>query len=522
MKANPLILLIVLLFISFIPQQTPTHYKPSEQLEELFTNVQLGHVFPDSKTFVDARPKFPPEQILQKYRKVRNQQNFDLAAFVAGNFELPEHAGTDFALNPNLSMAEHIINHWDYLTREADEKKPFSTLIPLPNDYIVPGGRFREIYYWDSYFTMHGLAASGRMELVESMLNNFAYLIDSLGFIPNGNRTYYLSRSQPPFFSSMLSLYQHHKGTRAALPYLPQLLKEYSFWMEGLEEVSERKPAAFHVVRMPDGSILNRYYDRKAAPRPESYVEDVKLASQLPEEERAKLYTNIRSAAESGWDFSSRWFRDNQSLATIHTTDIIPVDLNSLLYHLETTIAELYFANGQEDKASQFEQLASRRKEALEKWLWDEQRQFYIDYDFVAGTPTPSLSLAAVYPLYYGLASEDRARKVGEKLAADFLKPGGLVTTLVETGEQWDSPNGWAPLQWLAVKGLEAYDMPELSQEIASRWLKVNRRVFQETGKMMEKYNVIDTTLVGGGGEYPLQDGFGWTNGVDIALINLE
>ncbi len=522
MKANPLILSIALLFISFIPQSNTTHYKPSEQLGVLFTSIQMGHVFPDSKTFVDARAKFPPEQILQKYRKTHKSRQFDLGKFVSENFDLPAHAGSNFALNPGLSMAEHIINHWDYLTREADEKEKFSTLIPLPNDYIVPGGRFREIYYWDSYFTMHGLAASGRMELVERMLDNFAYLIDELGFIPNGNRTYYLSRSQPPFFSSMVALYQHHKGTEAALPYLPQLLKEYSFWMDGIEEVNARNQAALHVVRMPDGSILNRYYDRKAEPRPESYAEDVKLASHLPEDERPKLYNDIRSAAESGWDFSSRWFKDNNSLASIHTTDIVPVDLNSLLYHLETTISELYFASGREEKASQFEALAQQRKAAIEKWLWDEQRQFYIDYDFVEEAPTPSLSLAAVYPLYYGLASEERAQKVSKKLASDFLKPGGLVTTLAATGEQWDAPNGWAPLQWLAVKGLENYDMPELSQEIAARWLKVNRKVFQETGKMMEKYNVIDTTLIGGGGEYPLQDGFGWTNGVDIALINRE
>jgi alpha,alpha-trehalase len=522
MKVNPLILSIALLFISFIPQSNTSHYRPAEQLEELFTNIQLGHVFPDSKTFVDARPKFAPEQILQKYRKSRDKKSFRLDQFVAENFKLPGHSESNFALNPNLSMAEHIINHWDYLTREADEKENFSSLIPLPNDYIVPGGRFREIYYWDSYFTMHGLAASGRKELVKSMLNNFAYLIDELGFIPNGNRTYYLSRSQPPFFSSMVALYQHHHGTQAALPYLPQLLKEYSFWMEGLEDVNARKQAAHHVVRMPDGSILNRYYDRKAEPRPESYAEDVELASHLPEEERARLYTDIRSAAESGWDFSSRWFKDNNSLASIHTTDIIPVDLNSLLYHLETTISELYFAGGQEEKANRFEKLALQRKAAIEKWLWDEQRQFYIDYDFVSGAPTPSLSLAAVYPLYYDIASEERAQLVGKKLASDFLKAGGLVTTLAETGEQWDSPNGWAPLQWLAVKGLENYDMPELSQEIAARWLKVNRKVFQETGKMMEKYNVVDTTLIGGGGEYPLQDGFGWTNGVDIALINRE
>lgn len=522
MKQNTLILLITLFFLGFIPQSTTTYYKPSEQLKELFEAIQLGHIFPDSKTFVDAQAKYPPEEILHKYRLARNKENFDLQRFVLENFILPEHAGGQFLTNPNLSMDEHILNHWDYLMREADEEseRSLSTLIPLPHSYIVPGGRFREIYYWDSYFTMHGLAASGRMDLVESMLNNFAYLIDELGFIPNGNRTYYMSRSQPPFFGSMVSLFQHYKGTEAALPYLPQLLREYSFWMDGAREVSAQSPANRHVVRMPDGSLLNRYYDMSPEPRPESYAEDVKLASHLPEEEKPRLYTDIRAAAESGWDFSSRWFRDSKSLGTIHTTDIIPVDLNSLLYQLESTIAEFYTAQGNEQRAEEFEERAENRKAALEKWCWDEQRQFYADFDFVSRQHTPSLTLAAVYPLYFGIATDERARLVGKKLASDFLKPGGLVTSLVETGEQWDYPNGWAPLQWLAINGLEEYNMPELSQEIASRWLRVNRKVFLETGKMMEKYNVVDTTLVGGGGEYPLQDGFGWTNGVNIALIN--
>ena len=523
MKLKNLTFLISLFFISFIHQDTSNLYKPSEQLGELFVAVQTGHVFPDSKTFVDAAAKYPPAEILKKYRKEKTKKDFNLRRFVLDNFELPEHAGGNFTTDTDLTMAEHILNLWDYLTREADEKEAFSTLIPLPNSYIVPGGRFREIYYWDSYFTMHGLAASGRMDLVENMLNNFGYLIDETGFIPNGNRTYYLSRSQPPFFGSMVQLYQHHKGTEAAMVYLPQLEKEYSFWMNGIKEVSEKDPANQHVVRMPDGSILNRYYDMKQEPRPESYAEDVLLAKHAKTEEKKKiLYRDIRAAAESGWDFSSRWFSDGKDMATIHTTDIIPVDLNSLLYQLETTIAELNLAKGNEERAAQFDSLAEKRKLALGKWLWDEEREFYVDYDFKGKNHVRSLTLAAVYPLYYNLASEARAEKVAQKLEKEFLKHGGLVTSLIETGQQWDYPNGWAPLQWLAIKGLENYNRPALSEEITSRWLRVNRRVYQETGKMMEKYNVVDTTLTGGGGEYPLQDGFGWTNGVDISLINPE
>ena len=523
MKHQKLIYLIPLFFFSFVQQDTSSLYKPSEQLGELFDQVQMGHVFPDSKTFVDSNPKRSPEEILQKYRSERGREGFNLQQFVLENFELPEHAGGQFQTDPDLSMEEHILNLWDYLTREADEKEAFSSLIPLPNSYIVPGGRFREIYYWDSYFTMYGLAASGRMDLLENMLQNFAFLIDEVGFIPNGNRTYYLSRSQPPFFGSMVQLYQHYKGTEAALSFLPQLVKEHNFWMQGLQEVSKKNPASQHVVRMPDGSILNRYYDFKEEPRPESYAEDVKLANHLKKEKSKKrVYRDIRAAAESGWDFSSRWFGDSRDMATIHTTDIVPVDLNSLLYQLESFISELYLAQGEEEKAKQYETLAANRKNALEKWLWDQKREFYVDYDFVNEKPVESLTLASVYPLYFGISEEERAQKVAERLEKEFLKPGGLVTSLIETGQQWDFPNGWAPLQWLAIKGLENYDQTALSKEITSRWLRLNRKVYQETGKMMEKYNVVDTTLIGGGGEYPLQDGFGWTNGVDISLINPE
>lgn len=503
-------------------EERTKRYKPYEDLRELFEAVQLSHIFPDSKTFVDSTPLLSPQEIMVRFHQEKNSPDFDLHRFILQNFTLPEKAGGKFTTNPHMLMDEHILNHWDYLSRPADEKEKNSTLIPLPFSYIVPGGRFREIYYWDSYFTMHGLAASGRLDMVENMLQNFGCLIDTIGFIPNGNRNYYLSRSQPPFFSSMVTLFQRYRGTEAAMVYLPQLLKEYEFWMEGIAELDSGPSAARHVVRLPDGSILNRYFDIRQEPRPESYIEDVELANKVEPEKRGKLYQDIRAAAESGWDFSGRWCRDGKSLETINTTDIVPVDLNCLLHHLESTISELFFAEGEDKKAQEFDRKALSRKTAIEKWLWSEKEQFYIDYDFVAAKPNPSLTLAAVYPLYFGFAAEDRAKLVAKKLESHFLKDGGLVTSLVETGQQWDYPNGWAPLQWLAFKGLEGYNLHQLSQKVATRWLKTNRKVFLETGKMMEKYNVVNTNESGGGGEYPLQDGFGWTNGVDLAIIHAE
>ncbi|EMR01147.1 alpha,alpha-trehalase TreF [Cesiribacter andamanensis] len=516
---------IAYLLLSFLlacqTSSQPDYFRPHLQLDELFREVQLRRVFPDNKTFVDSRPKTDPARILEQYQAQKGAAGFDLKAFVEAHFEIPGGAGEDFELNPALSMEDHISNHWRYLTRPADEAASWSTLIPLPHEYVVPGGRFREIYYWDSYFTMHGLANSERMDLLESMLRNFAWQIDHIGHIPNGNRTYYLSRSQPPFFGAMVSLYQHHKGTQAALAFLPQLEKEWAFWMQGAEQAA---PGAGHrrVVQMPDGSLLNRYYDDTEIPRPESYVQDVETAEQLPEAERPLLYRNLRAAAESGWDFSSRWFTDSKTLATINTTNIVPVDLNSLLYHLEETISELHLAAGNGDKAEDFEIRAESRKAAINKWLWNPSEGVYGDYHLLQKAFTPVVSLAMVYPLYFGLAEDAQAASVAQRLERDFLLPGGLVTTLHETGQQWDYPNGWAPLQWMAIQGLSRYEHHQLSSEIATRWLRLNRKVFRETGRLMEKYNVADTSLHAGGGEYPLQDGFGWTNGVAISIIRGE
>ncbi len=494
------------------------YFRPANDLDELFRAVQMGRIFPDSKTFVDSRPKTNPTEVLALYEAQKDKPGFNLKTFVEEHFELPELAATAFQLDTMLSMEEHIINHWTYLARKSDEEKPWSTLVALPQPYVVPGGRFREIYYWDSYFTMYGLAASNRMDLLESMLKNFAWLVDEVGHIPNGNRTYYLSRSQPPFFGAMVSLYQQHKGTEAALAYLPQLEKEYQFWMDGADKL---QPGNAHrrVVQMPDGNLLNRYFDDLDTPRPESYAEDVETAAKQPESQRPVVYRHLRAAAESGWDFSSRWFNDAKSLGTIQTTAIIPVDLNSLLYHLEKTISELHLAAGNQDQADDYEHRAAARLEAINKWLWNTKEQAYGDYHLEKKAFTPVLSLAMVYPLYFGIATPEKAKAVAKQLQDKFLLPGGLVTTLNNTGQQWDYPNGWAPLQWLAIKGLSNYGHEALGSDIASRWLRINQKVFQETGRMMEKYNVADTTLQGGGGEYPLQDGFGWTNGVVLAII---
>jgi alpha,alpha-trehalase len=379
---------------------------------------------------------------------------------------------------------------------------------------VVPGGRFREIYYWDSYFTMLGLKESGENDLIENMIKNFAYLIHTYGHVPNGNRSYYLSRSQPPFFSLMLDLLAEIKGNEVYVLYLPALEKEYGYWMDKTAKTQ-------HVVKMSDGSLLNRFWDQQSKPRPEAYVEDRAVAYQKKwyDEQEKRLYRNLRSAAESGWDFSSRWLTDG-SLTSIQTTNIIPVDLNCLLHHLEITMAKAYELGGDKLKAKQFTQLADKRKAAINKYCWSGAKGWYVDYIISSKKQSASLTLAGMYPFFFKISDEAKFSKAKPVLEKNFLKPGGLVTTLVNTGQQWDAPNGWAPLQWIGILGLENYGESVLSKTIATRWCGLNKRVFDATGKLMEKYDVVNANKAGGGGEYPSQDGFGWTNGVFLALIN--
>jgi alpha,alpha-trehalase len=489
---------------------------PSRQIFELsslFEAVQLQKVFADGKTFVDCIPKSAADKILAAYEKEKQEAGFDLKQFILTHFELPKAFASDVKIV--ASVEQHIHQLWDVLTRQPDEAG--SSLIPLPNEYVVPGGRFGEVYYWDSYFTMLGLHASNRYEMIENMVKNFAHLIHIVGFIPNGNRTYYLGRSQPPFFSLMVQLLASIKGKEVLIDYLPTLEKEYAFWMNGREQLNKRNIAVNHVVLMSNGTVLNRYWDTYDTPRPESFREDAELAHDYPQPEI--LYRHLRAGAASGWDYSCRWFKNVSDFKTIHTTDIIPVDLNCLLYNLETTIAEAAVLKNEAAKAYEYELKAAQRKQAIHHYCWNEQSQFFTDYDFIIDEQKQIKTLAASSALFFNIATQEQADATASTLEKEFLKDGGLVTTLYNTGQQWDAPNGWAPLQWMSIIGLEKYHHHSLAHTIAQRWIQLNKDVFAHTGKLMEKYNVMDTHLEAGGGEYEGQDGFGWTNGVLLALM---
>ena len=512
---NWVISLVILFVLGACKQSEPAPDKISLYESQLFKDVQLQAVFKDSKTFVDLVPKEKTGILEAKYLQEKNKEGFDLAAFVSENFEDRSMKALEFQTDTTKTMYEHITTMWDKLTRGPDDIVPNSSRIALPHKYVVPGGRFQEIYYWDSYFTLEGLLVAGEDDLAKAMVDNFSFLIDTIGFIPNGTRDYYETRSQPPFYSLMVDAVVR-KDSSLLISYLPQLEKEYAFWMNTSDR-EEGDKANRHHVQLED-AVLNRYWDKAYTPRPEAYKEDLHLASEVTESEKPALLNHLRTAAASGWDFSSRWFGAKGKFNTTETADILPVDLNCLLYFLEKTIARAYTLNANSDEANKYAQKAEERKSALLKYFWNEENGFFQDYNFEKLAFTSELTLAGAFPLYFGLADENQAEQVKNVLMEKFLKDGGLVTTLEHSGQQWDAPNGWAPLQWICVKGLLNYGYTEEAKDIMTRWLALNEKVFKNTGKMMEKYNVEDLSLLSGGGEYETQDGFGWTNGVALGF----
>lgn len=482
---------------------------PAQRFGKLYHAVQMRQLFPDGKTFADAVPKRSDARIMAAYRACRCGSDTGLRRFVLANFTLPETP----APRPQLRrpLTQHIDGLWPQLTRTTTSVPAGSSALTLPRRYVVPGGRFREMYYWDSWFTMLGLPAAGRQDLVEDMVVDFGSLIDRYGYIPNGTRTYYLSRSQPPFFYLIAGL-SRDPATLAVRN--RQLRAEHAYWMAGAATLAPGQGEA-RVVRLADGALLNRYWDDRDDARDESYREDTALADATPGRPRGELMRDLRAAAESGWDFSSRWLDDGRTLATIRTTRLVPIDLNSLMTGMEQAIAANCRTLGDAPCAASFEARATARIAAIRRHLWNGR--FFADYDLDTSAANDRVTAAMAFPLFAGIATPDQARATARALAP-LIGEGGLRTTMVSSGQQWDDPNGWAPLQWIAYRGLRLYGEDAMAARIRTAWLATVTREYDASGKLLEKYDVVDRRP-GGGGEYPNQDGFGWTNGVTRALL---
>ena len=486
---------------------------------ELFEAVQKAHLFPDQKTFPDSVPLGDPEIIEAKYQKLKNSKEFNLMEFVKTHFMLPEYARSDTLTTSKgkfVPIEDYIENSWTILTRLSLTSSPYDTAIQLPSPYVVPGGRFREMYYWDSFFTALGIIHHKRYDLLYGICNNYAYFIKKLGYIPNASRTYFYGRSQPPTFALLVHLLSRTRKADVYNDYLDVLETEYRFWMDGEKELAEGE--AYRRVVNCKGYILNRYFDDTAKARAEAWSIDLEVAAKNNNRESRDIFRDINSATESGWDFSGRWFKKHNKIESIQTTSVIPVDLNCLLYIYERKFAFWYHHKGNEQKSRIYRIRAANRKRAIQEVLFNTQRGFYTDY-IIGGGPSDYLTLAGAYPLYAQIPNLTQARQVISLLENKFLYPGGLVTSLTETKEQWDYPNGWAPLQWIVVQGLENYYQEELAATIRLRWNTLVNQTYQNTGLIFEKYNVVEPSDSPQDGEYALQAGFGWTNGVYMDFL---
>jgi alpha,alpha-trehalase len=316
---------------------------------------------------------------------------------------------------------------------------------------------------------MLGLKESGRADMIENMVKNFAYLINTYGHIPNGNRSYYISRSQPPFFSLMVELLASIKGDKIYLTYLPAMEKEYKFWMEGADKLKVGE-AHRRVVKLNDGTILNRYWDDAATPRPEGFKEDVAVAEKSGRD-KEEMYRNLRAGAESGIDFSTRWFDDKKDITTIEVIDFIAIDLNALLYHLETTLEKTYSIAKKENLRKRFSTLSFKRYNAINKYCFNKSLQFFCDYNWKKKRISDIVTIAGMYPLCFFNRYPESMNAMGKQAAKvireKLLKDGGVVTVEYNNGQQWDAPNGWAPLEWMTIWGLDRCGQKELARDIA-------------------------------------------------------
>jgi alpha,alpha-trehalase len=379
---------------------------------------------------------------------------------------------------------KYIKDYWPKLTRL--HPKDDESLLGLPNKYLVPAYEeghefdFNELYYWDSYFMVQGMLDETHKELVVGVLENLLYTYERFKIIPNASRTYLMGRSQPPFLTSfILDVYQAYGMDKKWLHRAIKIAESeyHTVWM------GHTKP---NVRLVHEG--LSRYYDV-------NYLHDL-------------------AEAESGWDYTPRF--NHKAL------NYLPVDLNALLYKYERDFAYVERILDNEAEAQKWEQAAARRKVIINKLMWSELRGLYYDYNYVKEHRGGVNSLATYYPLWAGLVDEKQAARLVNSLKK-FEHKGGLSTTdAPQVGNlvpgsmptQWAYPNGWPPLHFLVIKGLQRYGYHDEARKIAMKWLKTNLDWFNKHHVFLEKYNVVQPGKPPAKGAYPSQTGFGWTNAV--------
>uniref|UniRef100_A0AAY5ENV5 Trehalase n=1 Tax=Electrophorus electricus TaxID=8005 RepID=A0AAY5ENV5_ELEEL len=480
---------------------------------ELLRQVQTAKLFDDNKSFVDMKLAANPEVVMEAFSNLSQRFPngtappselwlFVNAYFVDDGKQFEPWTPPDWHERPVFlskvsdsklrGWAEELHGLWKSLGRKVGFA--LYSMIYSPNPVIIPGGRFTEFYYWDSYWVLNGLLLSEMTDTARGMIQNFLHMVDRYGFVPNGGRIYYERRSQPPFLSLMVeSFYEATGDVEFLRQALPTLVKEYMFWMENRSTAVEVNGTS---------CVLNQPALRGGHSRAE------------------KLWAELKSAAESGWDFSSRWYTDTShggpgSLQDTSVSSVLPVDLNALLCRCEHLLASFhrtlstYLIPG-----------------AMESVLWDVEKGAWFDYNLQSGVRNYAFYPTNLSPLWARCYSQPA---MGLK-ALHYLRgsggldyPNGVPTSLRESTQQWDLPNAWPPLQHMLIEGLaqlDSADSQELAFALAQRWIHTNWLAYAKYRAMFEKYDVSGDGKPGGGGEYEVQLGFGWTNGVALQLLD--
>ncbi|PHH63355.1 hypothetical protein CDD81_6052 [Ophiocordyceps australis] len=582
---------------------------------DMLHQIELAKPFSDSKTFVDMPAKAPLDSIQAAFEQLAKplSNNSDLHAFLEQYFE---PAGEELKAVDRDSLdteplflehvsdpvvrefAEHVIGIWPDLTRTYQApacSECDNSFIAINRSFVVAGGRFREPYYWDSYWILEGLLRTrgAFTEVARHIIENFGDMVASFGFIPNGARVYYLNRSQPPLLAQMVRIYIEHTNDTSILErMLPLLVQEHGFWQTN-RSVEVSVAGKTH--------SLNRYAVSNTVPRPESYREDWEMARntsffdaadgsetparhQLNETEQTLLYANLASGAETGWDYTSRWIsRPGDAAAhqfplrSLNTREIVPVDLNSILYANEEAIGHFFRITGNDSAAQQWHAAARQRSNAIHAVMWNQTLSSYFDYNLTSAAqnvyvPADNDTLpmersnstasdeqvffhaAQFFPFWTGAAnhcirqSPKAVLRAYSRIAAYLdARPGGIPATNLRTTQQWDQPNVWPPLMHPLIEGLRTTPQPasgaddadyravqDLALRLAQRYVDSTFCAWYATGGstaqtpklpglgpddkgiMFEKYSDSSTSVAGGGGEYEVVEGFGWTNGVLI------
>lgn len=538
-------------FLTAYAHAYPVCESPIYCYGHLIRTIQLANIYNDTLTFLRCNKLFSDDNILNNFAILMEKTEYEPSPdqlldfmhdyFVNGTgvrLWMPSdfHLSSESTLlkkirDPNLNnFARSLVNIWPRMGRKIREAvnlnpDPYS-VIYVPNGFIVPGDRFMDLFYWDSYWTISGLLISNMLDTARGMIENLLYLVQKYGYVPNANRLYFLGRSQPPLLTAVVAKYFSYTQDRLWLRRnMATVEMELRYWLKAKTQTVTVKGKAYR--------LLHYINDRdQSGPRPEAYRTDYKNSRTIPSSARYRFYNEIKSAAESGWDFSSRWFVDANSstgnLSDSHTTRILPVDLNAFFAGDLQLIGDLYSILMDKENAYYWWSRAYEWRKAIEVVLWDEENGSWFDYDMGLQVLNRKFYLSSVTPLWTGAVEKHEAPKFAARFvqylrssgALDY--PGGVPVSMLFTNQQWDFPNAWPPLQSILIGGLERSGSQEaglLARELAERWIRVNYLSYCRNETMFEKYCVLDAGCPGVGGEYEVQTGFGWTNGVVLELL---